>query len=119
MTYSDDEVRRHLLLGEDSKWEFKEVFFADNRPRDPRRDDWADEIAAFANAGGGVMLCSVTDEGDVLEMSREQMNQLELLIAEVCTDSIRPPIRVDIFRRDTSEGRSFLMVEVAGRSRTT
>ena len=112
MTYSDDEVRRHLLLGEDSKWEFKEVFFADNRPRDPRRDDWADEIAAFANAGGGVMLCSVTDEGDVLEMSREQMNQLELLIAEVCTDSIRPPIRVDIFRRDTSEGRSFLMVEV-------
>ena len=112
MTYSDDEVRRHLLLGEDSQWEFKEVFFADNRPRDPRRDDWADEIAAFANAGGGVMLCSVTDEGDVLEISREQMNQLELLIAEVCTDSIRPPIRVDIFRRDTSEGKSFLMVEV-------
>ena len=112
MTYSDDEVRRHLLLGEDSQWEFKEVFFADNRPRDPRRDDWADEIAAFANAGGGMMLCSVTDEGDVLEMSREQMNQLELLIAEVCTDSIRPPIRVDIFRRDTSEGKSFLMVEV-------
>ncbi len=112
MTYSDDEIRRHLKLGEDSNWEFKEVVFMGNRPREPRRDDWADEIATFANANGGVLLCSVTDEGDVLEMSREQMNQLEFLIAEVCTDSIRPPIRVDIFRRDTSEGKSFLMVDV-------
>ena len=112
MTYSDDEIKRHLQLGEDSNWEFKEVVFMGNRPREPRRDDWADEIAAFANANGGVLLCSVTDEGDVLEISREQMNQLELLIAEVCTDSIRPPIRVHIFRRDTSEGKAFLMVDV-------
>ena len=112
MTYSDDEIKRHLQLGEDSNWEFKEVVFTGNRPREPRRDDWADEIAAFANAGGGVLLCSVTDDGDVLEISREQINQLELLIAEVCTDSIRPPVRVDIFRRDISEGKAFLMVDV-------
>ena len=112
MTYSNDEVRRQLLLGEDSNWEFKEVVFADNRPRDPRRDDWADEIAAFANARGGMLLCSVTDGGEVLEMSRDQMNQLEILITEVCTDSIRPPIRVDIFRKDISEGKSLLMVDV-------
>ena len=112
MAYSDDEVNRHLLLGEDGSWEFKEVFFAGNRPKAPRRDDWADEIAALANAEGGVLLCSVTDEGDVREMSREQMNQLELLIAEVCTDSIRPPIRVNIFRRDTPDGRAFLLVDV-------
>ena len=112
MTYNDDEIRRHLRLGEDSSWEFKEVVFTGDRPREPRRDDWADEIASFANAGGGVLLSSVTDEGDVLEMSRNQMNQLELLIAEVCTDSIRPPIRVNIFRRDTSEGRVFLLVDV-------
>ena len=77
MTYTDDEVRRHLRLGEDSHWEFKEVVFAGDRPREPRRNDWADEIAAFANAAGGVLLCSVTDDGDVLEISREQMNQLE------------------------------------------
>ena len=112
MTYSDDEVRRQLLLGEDSNWEFKEVVFADNRLRGPRRDDLADEIAAFANARGGMLLCSVTDEGEVLEMSREQMNQLEILIADVCTVSIRPPIRVDIFRKDTFEGKSLLMVDV-------
>ena len=48
MTFSDDEVRRHLRLGEDSYWEFKEVVFAGDRPREPRREDWGDEIAAFA-----------------------------------------------------------------------
>ena len=37
MTHSDDEVRRHLRLGEDSNWEFKEVGFAGNQPREPRR----------------------------------------------------------------------------------
>ena len=34
-------------------------------PRGPRRDDFADEIAAFANADGGVLLCGVTDDGEV------------------------------------------------------
>ena len=112
MTYSDDEISRRLQLGEDSNWEFKEVVFAGNRPTGPRRDDWADEIAAFANTSGGVLLCGVTDGGDVQEMSREQMDELERLIAEICSDSIRPPIRANIFRRDTSEGKFFLLVEV-------
>ena len=112
MTYSDEEVSRRLQLGEDSNWEFKEVVFAGNRPTGPRRDDWADEIAAFANASGGVLLCGVTDGGDVEEMSREQMDELERLIVGVCSDSIRPPIRVSIFRRDASKGKAFLVVEV-------
>ena len=112
MTYSDEEISRRLQLGEDSYWEFKEVVFAGNRLTGPRREDLADEIAAFANASGGVLLCGVTDNGDVQEMSREQMDRLEHLIANICEDAIRPPIRVDIFRRDTSEGKSFLMVDV-------
>ena len=112
MTYSDEDISRRLQLGEDSYWEFKEVVFAGNRLTGPRREDLADEIAAFANASGGVLLCGVTDNGDVQEMSREQMDRLEHLIANICEDAIRPPIRVDIFRRDTSEGKSFLMVDV-------
>ena len=112
MAYSDEEVSRQLRLGEDSSWEFKAIDFADDRPKGPRPDDWADEIAAFANAKGGVLLCGVSDDGDVQGMSREQMDALERLIAEVCTDSIRPPIRVNIFRRETSDRKPFLMVEV-------
>lgn len=112
MAYSDEEVSRQLRLGEDSSWEFKAVDFAGDRPKSPRRDDWADEIAAFANADGGVLLCGVSDDGDVQGMSREQMDELEKLIANVCSASIHPPVRVNIFRRETSVGKPFLMVEV-------
>ena len=112
MTYSDTEVNSHLQLGEDGYWEFKQVVFKGNRPIEPRRDSWADEITAFANANGGVLLCGVTDSGDVEGMSREQMDALETLIVEVCSDSIHPPVRAGIFRRTAPNGKPFLSVEV-------
>ena len=52
MKFSDGEIARRLRLGEDGGWEFKEITFAGDRPRGPRRDDLADEIAAFANTAG-------------------------------------------------------------------
>ena len=73
MSYSVEEIERQLQLGEDSQWEFKEIVFAGIVPKSPRRDDLADEIAAFANASGGVLLCSVTDEGEVQGRSREKI----------------------------------------------
>ena len=112
MNFSDEEIRRQMHLGEDSHWEFKEIEFAGNVPRSPRRGDLADELAAFANADGGVVLCGVTDSGDVQGMSREQMDALERLLVEICTDMITPPIRPVVLRRETKERLSFLLVEV-------
>ena len=112
MKFSDDEIARQLRLGEDGGWEFKEIVFAGDQPRSPRRDDLADEIAAFANTDGGVLLCGVTDAGDVHGMSRPEMDQLERLVAEICTDAIRPSVRPGIFRRELEEGKPFLLVEV-------
>ena len=112
MRFSDADIRRQLRLGEDGAWEFKEIEFRGNRPVGPGRDDLADEIAAFANADGGVLLCGVTDAGDVQGMSRERMDELERLLVEVCTDAIKPPLRPAVLRRELEEGRPFLMVEV-------
>ncbi len=112
MNFSDEEISRQMRLGEDSCWEFKEIEFAGNVPRSPRRADLADELAAFANTDGGVILCGVTDSGDVQGMSREQMDALEHLLVEVCTDMITPPIRPVVLRRETEEGVPFLLVEV-------
>ena len=112
MNFSDEEIRRQIRLGEDSRWEFKEIEFAGNAPRGPRRNDLADELAAFANTDGGVVLCGVTDSGDVQGMSREQMDTLEQLIVNICTDMIRPPIRPTILRKEMEEGTPFLLVEV-------
>ena len=112
MSFSDEELKRQMRLGEDSHWEFKEIAFAGNEPKGPRRAELADELAAFANTDGGVVLCGVTDSGDVRGMSREQMDALERLLVEVCTDMIKPPIRPAILRREIAEGKPFLLVEV-------
>ncbi len=111
MNYSDQDIARQLRLGEDSLWEFKQIAFSGNRPRSPSRDDLADEIAAFANADGGILLCGVTDKGAVQGLSREQMDELERLLVDICTDVIKPPIRPTILRGILDE-RPLLLVEV-------
>lgn len=112
MNFSDEEIKRQIRLGEDSHWEFKEIVFSGNKPKSPSRDDLADEIAAFANTDGGVVLCGVTDDGDVQGMAREQMDELEMFLVQICTDTIKPPIRPTILRREIEEGKPFLLVEI-------
>ncbi len=111
MTYSDEEIRSQLRLAEDSNWEFKAVEFAGNKPISPSRDDLADEIAAFANANGGVLLCGVTDKGDVQDMTREQLVELDSLLVELSTDSIRPSVRIRTYHRQL-DGRTVMLVEI-------
>lgn len=112
MTYSSEDIDRQLRLGEDTHWEFKQVEFSGDRPRSPKRDDWADEIAAFANTGGGVLLCGVTDGGEVQGMSRVQMDELEHMLTEVCADSIKPPVGINVFRKEVRKNKPVLLVEV-------
>ena len=80
MTYSDEEIRRRLRLGEDSRWEFKRIDFSGDLPVAPHRDSLADELAAFANGHGGVMLCGVSDDGEVQGMTRAQLDAVEQLV---------------------------------------
>ena len=112
MNFSDEDIKRQMRLGEDSHWEFKEIEFAGDVPKSPRRADLADEFAAFANTDGGVVLCGVTNSGDAQDISREQMDALEQLVVEVCTDMINPPVRPVVLRRETEEEVPFLLIEV-------
>ena len=112
MNYRVEEVESRLRSGEDSGWEFKQVEFAADRPRRPTRGDWADEIAAFANAAGGVLLAGVSDAGLVIGMSRAQIVSLDSLLVEVSTDTIKPPVRIRTHHRELSDGKLVLLVEV-------
>ena len=112
MSFGSEEVIRRLRIGEDSHWEFKQVDFAGSRPRSPSRNDWADEIAAFANANGGVLVCGVTDGGDVPGLSRGQIVRLDDLLVEVSTDTIKPPVRIRTHHTELGDGRLVLLVEV-------
>ena len=63
MKYSDIQIRNCLALGEDQNWEFMELDFKGNYLTSPSLNEIADEIIAFANSGGGVILFCVTEHG--------------------------------------------------------
>ena len=112
MNYRVEEIESRLRSGEDSGWEFKQVEFAGDRPKRPTRGDWADEIAAFANAAGGVVLAGVADDGNVIGMSRAQIANLDSLLVEVSTDTIKPPVRIRTHHKELSDGKLVLLAEV-------
>lgn len=111
MTVGDEDIRQRLVLGEDSRWEFKQVEFAGSRLTSPSRDDLADEMIAFANANGGALLLGVTDDGHLQGLSREQMAAINNLIVEVSTDSIEPALRIDVNHREV-DGKALVVVDV-------
>lgn len=112
MNYSNEEILQQLRLGEDSRWEFKQLEFSGDRLKGPRRDDLADEIAAFANARGGVLLCGVSDQGDLQGLERRQMEELERVVQEICRDLLRPPVQPELLRREPEAGKALLLVEI-------
>ena len=112
MNYRVEEIESQLRSSEDSGWEFKQVEFAGDRPKRPTRGDWADEIAAFANAAGGVVLAGVADDGTVIGMSRVQIANLDSLLVEVSTDTIKPPVRIRTHHKELSDGKLVLLAEV-------
>ena len=107
----DEDIRRQLRLGEDSKWEFKQIEFRGNKPTSPRRNDLADELGAFGNADGGILLCGVSDDGTIQGMSRDQLAALDHLLAEVSTDALEPPLRIDVHHKEL-DSKAFLLVAV-------
>ena len=107
----DEDIRRQLRLGEASLWEFKQVKFLGDTPISLRRDDLADELGAFANADGGVLLCGVSKDGTIHGMSREQLAALNHFLTEVSTDAVEPPLSVSIQHREL-DGKAFVLTVV-------
>ncbi len=110
MKYTDAEIRHRLVIGEDQRWGFKQIQFKGNRPDSPKRADLADEIIAFSNANGGVLLCGIFDDGQLQGMSPEQLVTLNRAIVEVCSDSVEPSIRVQIHHRILDE-KVYMLIE--------
>lgn len=111
MMIQDQDLRSRLQLGEDSLWEFKQIEFSGHKPKSPRKEDLADEIGAFANADGGILLCGITDEGTIQDMSKEQMAALGKMLSEICTDILEPPLRISVHNRKLDQ-KTLIVVEV-------
>lgn len=110
MNITDEDIRRRLQLGKDSEWEFKQIEFSGDHPKSPRRDDLADEMAAFANANGGILLCGVSDNGILQGMSPTQAATLSRVLTEVSTDTVEPALRIDVVKREL-DGKIIVLME--------
>ncbi len=87
------ELLDKIRLGEDSYLELKEVRLAGERVGAPRRDVLADELAAFANSRGGVLLLGVADRPrTVVGIPVEALDAVEDFVREACADSVEPPL---------------------------
>ena len=80
------ELLQKIHSGEDSTIEFKREM--------PHRSSLAEEIAAFANVRGGVILIGVDDDGSIVGLDQEELNSAESSVVELCQDSIEPPVSV-------------------------
>ncbi len=106
-----------IRLGEDSFLECKEVVFAGGKIRGPRRDELADELAAFANARGGVLVLGVEDGSrEIVGIPEDRLDEVEQFVSETAHDSVTPPLYPLIERMllPASDGneRAVIRVEV-------
>lgn len=90
---SIENLIRRIRLGEDSELELKRVLLAGARIAAPSRDDFADELAAFANGGGGTVVLGVDDKTrEILGLPSERLDAVEAWVREICNDSIKPSL---------------------------
>ncbi len=97
---SRKELLEAIQLGETSHLELKEIRFAGSKISGPKRDDLADEITAFANSGGGVLVLGVEDKSrDIVGIPREHLDTVVGFVKDICADSIKPPVEVLVIDR--------------------
>ncbi len=104
MLYSQTELIEKIMLGEDSTIEFK-------REMPPQRNSLADEIAAFANTQGGIILIGIDDNREIVGIEPQNLDNVEKTVVEICNDSIEPtvPIFTEKLRLD---GKNLLKIEI-------
>jgi predicted HTH transcriptional regulator len=89
------EIVRDLLyqirLGEDSAYEFKAIELKGRKVTAPKRNTVADEVAAFANTSGGIIVFGVSDKTrEVKGIAHEQLDTVDLWLSSLVTDTISP-----------------------------
>lgn len=89
------QLQEKIDAGKSSVVEFKTVSIVGGRVKEPAKGDLSDEIAAFANHEGGLIIFGVSDNREVLGVGADSAPLIHFL-SEICHDSIEPPV-IDYF----------------------
>ena len=65
----------------------------------PKRNDFADELAALANTKGGTVILGVDDKThEILGIPLRDLDPVEGWVREICNDSVKPALDADIHK---------------------
>ncbi len=108
-------MREAIRLGESTFLELREIRFAGGMVRGSDRRDLADELAAFANARGGVCVLGVSDRSrEIVGIPEDRVQHVVTLVRQVCRESIEPPLApvIDTLRLTSDVGEELAVVKV-------
>lgn len=84
-----------ISAGEGSTLHLTEVEFRGSKVNGGRGDQIADELAAFGNARGGVLVLGVNGSSkEILGIPLSKLDAVEKLVTEICHNSIEPSLTV-------------------------
>ena len=91
------------------------MVFAGSKIKGPARNDLADELAAFANSHGGILVLGVEDKSrEIVGIPLDRLDAAVRYVSEVAQDSIRPPLDPVIERLELPDttGKTHAIVRV-------
>lgn len=93
---NSEHLLQRIRLGEDSTLELKRLVVKDGgRVFEPHPDGLSDELAAMANAGGGLLVLGVDDRTrEIIGLPLEHLDRAETWLTAICTDRIQPPLDI-------------------------
>ncbi len=117
MFESPTELLQKIRLGEVTSLDLRTVRLKDGQVSDPKHDELADELAAYANTHGGVPVLGVDDKTrDIVGIPVERLESMESYVYEICNESVQPPILFRSFRMrlpgSTGVSRAVLKIEI-------
>ena len=110
-----EDLARRIRLGEDSALELKSVVVTGRRVKVPSRDDFADELAAFANTKGGTVVLGVDDKTRTVSgIPLESLDAVEAWAREICNDSVQLALDADIYKLELqgTDGRAVPVIRI-------
>ncbi len=89
------ELIYQIRLGKDSSYEFKSLIIKGQKVESPQRDSIADELAAFANSGGGILVLGVNDKTRAVEgIAQEHLDTVEQWLTNLA-QAVNPPVLIE------------------------
>lgn len=91
-----NELLKRIRLGEDSSLELKQVVLrGENKIIEPHPDGLSDELAALANAAGGLLILGVDDKTrEITGIPLEHLGRVESWLTSLVHDRIEPPLDI-------------------------